>query len=112
MVEPITKKISEIEKNVAKLLEVVPETRDSDKELVWAYYRKVSEDTFQGWFFDKGTNTETITRTKRMLQVQNPSLRGETWWKRHKLETKVRKRIVKVKVNHDQMGLGIRVSKT
>lgn len=72
-------------------------TKDNDMLLVaqfWALESKFNEKNQAYEVFDamsKGTLTsyESITRARRKLQEMHPELRGLSWEKRHKRQSKV-----------------------
>lgn len=63
------------------LLQTIPQSRDSDKVLIWEFWRH------EGWIFNnysdfaieeksfmKATSTESICRARRMIQSKFPEL--------------------------------------
>lgn len=80
-----------IARKVFSLLTDVPETRDNDKLLLVEIWRKESKSLSAHGFFDELFQglisfPDTITRVRRKLQEKYPSLRGEKWELRHRLE--------------------------
>lgn len=97
MVEDIYKTKDKVE----HLLTVFPETRDSDKEL-WIAYNLIFNDLkrviesgnflqFKSWLLNYRTPVfESLSRNRRILQEQNPELRGDYYGCRKDEETNVR----------------------
>ena len=86
-----------IKGDVRELLIKYPEYRDDDSRLISAFYytkyggreafENISAFQFLKDFAEKRFPLpDNITRVRRKLQEQEPSLRGEKWMERHKLE--------------------------
>lgn len=101
MTQMIVKKMKGIKNDVRELLIKYPDYRDSDSRLVAAYYYKKygGRETFDNLtameflkHFAEGRFPlpDYITRVRRKLQEQEPSLRGDTWRERHHLEEETR----------------------
>ena len=79
--------------------------RDNDNKLIAMVWHKLLKETdidskeISGWtlltHLSKGDlpAPESITRCRRKLQEEIPELRGMTWTKRHKKQTKVKKEL-------------------
>jgi hypothetical protein len=86
------KKIREIGKTVEFLLQREPALRDSDNALVATIWEREFVGSKQLTAFDfmmaysQGliTTADNITRARRLIQEENPLLRGELWAKRQK----------------------------
>lgn len=92
-----------IKEKVRVLLKCYPKLRDSNEELyaeyLYIYVFKKDERYFKVTLFDflKGiefTNApslESVARFSRIIQMQEPDLRGEDYDKRHEKQNKVKK---------------------
>lgn len=100
----IVKKMKSIKNDVRELLIRYPEYRDNDNRLIAAFYyvKYGGKETFEQltamqFLFDFAEGRfplpDYITRVRRKLQEQEPSLRGEKWLERHKLEDETREEI-------------------
>jgi hypothetical protein len=101
---PIVKKMKSIKEDVRELLELKKEYRDSDSRLITAfYYRKfggkryfndkTALDFLRALASGKFPLPDTITRVRRKLQEQNPSLRGDSYKTRQLYRSDVKKEI-------------------
>jgi hypothetical protein len=101
---PIVNKMKSIKEDVRELLELRKEYRDSDSRLITAYYykkfggkgyfnNKTALDFLRALSSGKFPLPDTITRVRRRLQEQNPSLRGDTYKIRQLYRSDVRKEI-------------------
>lgn len=64
---------------VKQILTDYPQTRNSDKEMIWAVYRKLgytSEYVINKNDFMKAPAAESITRARRKVQEQHPLLQA------------------------------------
>jgi len=74
-----------IKEQVKDLLEKNVSLRDSDKKLIWAYWIvydgivEPDKKTLRLERYMDGTPSESITRARRQVQEDNPSLRGSEW---------------------------------
>lgn len=86
------KKVKDVSEIVKKLLTKRPELRDNDNALVatvWSMeFPDAIHDTAYNFMVAYGwgelTAADTITRARRMLQNENPMLRGKRWFQRQK----------------------------
>lgn len=98
------KKLSKTKEKVITLLQQHPHLRDSDERLVATFWMdeaggkefldKMSALDFllryvEGFY----TSSDSITRMRRKVQEDNESLRGQTYYKRQKLEKEFREEI-------------------
>ena len=101
----IVKQMRKIKDDVRELLVKYPEYRDDDSRLVSAFYytKYGGREAFEGItafqflrdFAEKRFPLpDNITRVRRKLQEQEPSLRGDKWAERHKLESETRDDII------------------
>ena len=84
---------------VSRILRSYPETRDSDGALIvryWIMYSGLDMTTISNntqmieWVAAHGKSAESITRIRRKLQKNNPSLQGKNWARRHAKDRKTR----------------------
>jgi len=80
---------------VKSVLQKHPQTRDNDRLLLFEVWKK--QDAFFFYNFNKKfvqtkqlLSPDLITRYRRKIQEQNPSLRGATWTARHAKEKGIR----------------------
>jgi len=96
--------LKNMQDKVAYLLRRHPETRDDDQVLVtnlWYFeLRKYGDpanitayDFFKLYSKGKLPTADLITRARRKVQENDPTLRGKTWQERHKEAENVRKNI-------------------
>jgi hypothetical protein len=92
---------------VVAILTAQPETRDSDRELVAAYWRAEqpliinfgsADKLLRAYINGELSNPDDITRTRRLVQAKAPELRGTLWKtkQRYQQEAEVRENIDKV----------------
>ena len=98
------KKLSKTKEKVITLLQQHPHLRDSDERLVATFWmneaggkealeRMSSLEFFVKYVEGVFTSSDSITRMRRKVQEDNESLRGETYYKRQKLEKEYRDEI-------------------
>lgn len=89
---------------VIELLTKYPTFRDSDEQLVaWIWKLEMeahgypssmpTQTFFKLMAFGKLTSSETITRVRRLVQEENPSLRGKKYVERQAKQEKVKKEL-------------------
>lgn len=104
---PIIKKMKTIKADVRELLELKKEYRDSDSRLITAFYyrkcggkkyfaNKTALEFLYAIAYGKLPLPDTITRVRRRLQEQDPSLRGNDYQKRKMHQKDVRENIKNV----------------
>jgi hypothetical protein len=92
--------MSNLKQNVRQLIAKDRSLADSDNKLIYSYwYNIVEEDktgaNFIAWFRNNTKLCTTITRHRRLIEAENPKLRGKTYKVRHHLEKVVREKIKK-----------------
>jgi hypothetical protein len=98
------KKLSKTKEKVITLLQQHPHLRDSDERLVATFWmneaggkeeleRMTSLEFFMKYVEGVYTSSDSITRMRRKVQEDNESLRGQTYYKRQKLEKEFREEI-------------------
>jgi len=94
-----------IKEKVKLLLVEHPSTKDNDNELVcWFWYYESKNENKNFSFLDfltqyknnNFTNSDNITRVRRKLQEQYPSLRGKTYNKRQNICSDLKNKIHKL----------------
>jgi hypothetical protein len=73
-------KINKVYDQVKEILVDRSECRDSDKKLLWTYWKRTGLITDQGTIsydsYLNATSSETITRSRRKIQELHPELRS------------------------------------
>lgn len=98
------KKLSKTKEKVITLLQQHPHLRDSDERLIATFWmgevggKEALENMTAFEFLTKFVNgvytsTESICRMRRKVQEDDESLRGQTYYKRQKLEKEFREEI-------------------
>jgi len=88
--------MSNIKQNVRQLIAENRYLADSDNRLIYEYWRKhITEYSFTSFFISNTKLCNTITRHRRLIEAENPKLRGKTYKVRHHLEKVVREKIKK-----------------
>ena len=95
--------MSNIKQNVRQLIAKDRSLADSDNRLIFTYWHEIifinSDNVlntfFDTWFCDNTKLCNTITRHRRIIEAENPKLRGKTYKARHHLEKEVREKIKK-----------------
>ena len=98
------KKLSKTKEKVITLLQQHPHLRDSDERLVATFWmteaggkdaleRMTSLEFLMKYIEGVYTSSDSITRMRRKVQEDNESLRGQTYYKRQKLEKEFREEI-------------------
>lgn len=94
----------DIKQTVIDLLNQYSEFKDNDQQLV-AWFWKLEMEAhgypssmptqtfFKLMAFGKLTSSETITRVRRLVQEENPSLRGKKYIERQAKQEKVKKEL-------------------
>lgn len=94
----------DIKQTVIELLEQYSDFKDNDQQLV-AWFWKLEMEAhgypssmptqtfFKLMAFGKLTSSETITRVRRLVQEENPSLRGKKYIERQAKQEKVKKEL-------------------
>lgn len=85
------KRFKFVEVKVDDILHEYPEARDDDnllfslylKRLEYKDYRAIAEEIMANKI---ATQFKTVERARRKLQANNPILRGELWYKRHRAQ--------------------------
>lgn len=102
------KKLREVSKRVKQLMELMPQLRDSDKQLIVAMHREdianagliSSNCSYQDYedlfLYGKITDPNIISRARRIIEQNHPKLRGETYLARQEKAGLVRAIINKV----------------
>jgi hypothetical protein len=102
----INKKITDVVKDI---LTYKKETRDSDFRLAFVYYKLVKPSfinndviaLFSDWENRELPSMDTLSRARRAVQSEFPSLRGYKWLARQKQGTKkVKDRLLEIKHNY------------
>ncbi len=83
--------IQAVAHKVYSVLSEIPETRDDDKKLLISIWkRETKTEDLQDFFKEILSGTvshfESIRRMRQKIQEKHPSLRGEKWDVRHKME--------------------------
>ena len=97
-------RLKNMQDKVTYMLRNYPETRDNDQVLVsnmWYFeVKKVADPNemsvynfFKMYSQGQLPTADVITRARRKVQENDPSLRGKTWEERHKEAENVRKNI-------------------
>jgi hypothetical protein len=89
--------MSNIKQNVRHLIAKDRSLADSDNRLIYEYFYEYSGGgiNFVSWFRYNTKLCNSITRHRRLIEAENPKLRGKTYKVRHHLEKVVREKIKK-----------------
>ena len=85
-------RLKTMEVGVSYILQDIPETRDNDKKLYFAFLYRHGVDPFKvtlaEYLFstDNSPQYESVCRCRRKLQEHNKDLRGKVWYERHREE--------------------------
>jgi hypothetical protein len=101
------KKMKSIKNDVREIMQLSEDYKNSDSKLVAMFYykkyggkdafeKKSAMDFLRGFARGEYPLPDSITRVRRKLQEQEPSLRGESYKKRHSNEADVRNNIHKL----------------
>ena len=85
------KRFKYVEVKVDDILHDYPEARDDDNLLFCLYLKQIEYKDFGAIAEEIKANKiatmfKTVERARRKLQANNPILRGETWYKRHRAQ--------------------------
>ena len=92
-------KIKKVEDRVRIILEEKPHTRDDDMKLyAWIiskFYGQYlgtmpAKELIDAMYHSKIPHMTSVLRCRQKLQEMHPSLRGELWYKRHKMKEQVK----------------------
>ena len=109
--------IKEKAQKVKDILIKYPQTQDSDSELIALFWweelannsQGIDRDNFKIFLrcFREGVVTmpDSITRARRKLQEEVPSLRGEKYHKRHSAIPKVKKEIKEISAREHSLNV-------
>jgi len=93
-------KTQKLKQEIKRILWEQPKTRDNDRLLTITIWQTEFKEVY-GWQFFQAfrdpknlTSQDTITRMRRLLQQQNPELRGARYMDRMEKETEVRYEVI------------------